>query len=128
MPTYDYGCTNCGHVVEVVHGVNEPGPTVCPECGGLLRKRMSAPAIHFRGTGWAKKDARQAIAARTGKGKSDSSDANDKGKGDSGHSASSASSDSGAKESSPSGGSSSTAGERGGKPSSTAAASTGGED
>lgn len=67
MPTYDYKCTNCGHVVEAVHGVNQPGPTVCPECGGLLRKQMSAPAIHFRGTGWAKKDARQAVAARAGK-------------------------------------------------------------
>jgi putative FmdB family regulatory protein len=67
MPTYDYKCTNCGHVVEVVRGVNEAGPTVCPECGGLLRKQMSAPAIHFRGTGWAKKDARQAVAARAGK-------------------------------------------------------------
>ena len=73
MPTYDYGCTNCGHVIEVVHGVNEAGPTVCPECGGLLRKRLSAPAIHFRGTGWAKKDARQAIAARSAKSTSDSS-------------------------------------------------------
>src|SRR6266542_485682 len=71
MPIYDYGCTNCGHVVEVVHGVHEAGPTVCPECGGLLRKRISPPAIHFRGTGWAKKDARQAIAARSGKGKGD---------------------------------------------------------
>jgi putative FmdB family regulatory protein len=67
MPTYDYKCANCGHVVEVVRGVNEAGPTVCPECGGLLRKQMSAPAIHFRGTGWAKKDARQAVAARAGK-------------------------------------------------------------
>lgn len=60
MPTYDYGCVNCGHVIEVVHGVHDPGPTVCPECGGLLRKRLSPPAIHFRGSGWAKKDARDA--------------------------------------------------------------------
>lgn len=74
MPIYDYGCSNCGHVVEVVHGVHEAGPTVCPNCGGLLRKRLSTPAIHFRGTGWAKKDARAAIAARSGKGASDSAD------------------------------------------------------
>ena len=67
MPIYDYSCANCGHVVEVVHGVHQPGPTVCPECGGLLRKRISPPAIHFRGTGWAKKDARQAAATRAGK-------------------------------------------------------------
>jgi putative FmdB family regulatory protein len=75
MPIYDYSCTNCGHVVEVVHGVHETGPTVCPNCGGLLRKRFSPPAIHFRGTGWAKKDARAAVAKRTGKGgASDSGD------------------------------------------------------
>jgi len=72
MPIYDYGCTNCGHVLEVIHGVHEPGPTVCPECGGLLRKRISPPTIHFRGTGWAKKDARQATEARAAKaGKAD---------------------------------------------------------
>ena len=74
MPIYDYECSNCGHVVEVVHGVHEAGPTVCPNCGGLLRKRLSTPAIHFRGTGWAKKDARAAIAARSGKSPSDSAD------------------------------------------------------
>ncbi len=67
MPIYDYSCANCGHVVEVIHGVHEPRPTVCPECGGLLRKRISSPAIHFRGTGWAKKDARQAAAGRAEK-------------------------------------------------------------
>ena len=74
MPIYDYACTNCGHVVEVVHGVHETGPTVCPNCGGLLRKRLSPPAIHFRGTGWAKKDARAAVASRTGKGRSESAE------------------------------------------------------
>ena len=74
MPIYDYECSNCGHVVEVVHGVHEAGPTACPNCGGLLRKRLSTPAIHFRGTGWAKKDARAAIAARSGKSTSDSAD------------------------------------------------------
>lgn len=67
MPIYDYSCTNCGHVIEVVHGVHETGPTVCPNCGGLLRKRISPPAIHFRGSGWAKKDARDASASRSGR-------------------------------------------------------------
>lgn len=60
MPIYDYVCANCGHVVEAVHGVHDAGPTTCPQCGGLLRKRLSTPAIHFRGSGWAKKDAREA--------------------------------------------------------------------
>jgi putative FmdB family regulatory protein len=99
MPIYDYSCTNCGHVIEVVHGVHESGPTVCPNCGGLLRKRFAPPAIHFRGTGWAKKDARAALASRSGKASSDSGD-KDAGpsKSDSGaKSDSSAKSDSGAK-------------------------------
>jgi putative FmdB family regulatory protein len=64
MPTYDYACVNCGHVIEVVHGVHDTGPTVCPQCGGLLRKRLTSPAIHFRGSGWAKKDARDAAETR----------------------------------------------------------------
>ncbi len=56
MPIYDYVCESCGHVMEVVHGINAPGPTECPECGGTLAKAFAPPAIHFRGSGWAKKD------------------------------------------------------------------------
>ena len=56
MPIYDYVCESCGHVMEVVHGISAAGPTECPECGGVLAKAFAAPAIHFRGSGWAKKD------------------------------------------------------------------------
>ncbi len=58
MPIYDYVCESCGHVMEVSHGIDAMGPTECPECGGLLAKAFAAPAIHFRGSGWAKKDRR----------------------------------------------------------------------
>jgi putative FmdB family regulatory protein len=63
VPTYDYRCTACGREVEVVHGISEPGPSACDSCGGSMRKALSTPAIHFRGGGWAKKDAQ---AARSG--------------------------------------------------------------
>ena len=58
MPTYDYGCSACGHVVEVIHGINEAGPRFCPYCGkeGTMRKAFATPAVHFKGSGWAKKD------------------------------------------------------------------------
>lgn len=56
MPIYDYVCESCGHVMEVSHGIDAKGPTECPECGGNLAKAFAAPAIHFRGSGWAKKD------------------------------------------------------------------------
>ena len=56
MPTYDYVCSSCGHEMEVVHGVHGHGPSTCPECGGPMRKSFTAPAIHFKGSGWAKKE------------------------------------------------------------------------
>lgn len=56
MPTYDYLCPN-GHRFEVVHGVTADGPESCAVCGASpVRKAFSAPSIHFKGSGWAKKD------------------------------------------------------------------------
>ena len=57
MPRYDYRCSSCGLEVEVLHGIYENGPQACDVCGGVMRKALSAPAIHFKGSGWAKKDA-----------------------------------------------------------------------
>ncbi|MEO7663945.1 MAG: zinc ribbon domain-containing protein [Candidatus Limnocylindrales bacterium] len=58
MPIYDYACSVCGQVTEVIHGVYDSGPKLCPACGAenSLRKAINAPAIHYRGSGWAKKD------------------------------------------------------------------------
>jgi putative FmdB family regulatory protein len=65
MPIYDYACSACGQVTEVVHGINDHGPKFCPECGaeGTMTKNFTTPAIHFKGTGWAKKD--RGSSART---------------------------------------------------------------
>jgi putative FmdB family regulatory protein len=64
MPSYDYGCTACGRVFDVMHGVHGSGPERCEVCGGALRKLISAPAVHFKGSGWAGKDARDSGRAR----------------------------------------------------------------
>jgi putative FmdB family regulatory protein len=58
MPVYDYLCTACDHRADILHGINDPGPNFCPSCGaeGTMRKQFAAPAVHFKGTGWAKKD------------------------------------------------------------------------
>lgn len=60
MPLYDYACTRCGRTIEVMHGVHGHGPATCEVCGGPMRKVLSPPAIVFKGSGWAKKDARSA--------------------------------------------------------------------
>ena len=48
----------CDHRADILHGINDPGPRYCPSCGAeaTMRKQFAAPAIHFKGTGWAKKD------------------------------------------------------------------------
>lgn len=58
VPIYDYVCSACGREIEVVHAISASGPERCEACGGPMRKALSAPAIHFKGSGWAKKDAR----------------------------------------------------------------------
>ena len=58
MPTYDYICSNCGKTTEIVHSISGSPPSACPACGaeGTLRKAFNPPTIHFKGSGWAKKD------------------------------------------------------------------------
>ncbi len=58
MPVYEYACTACDHRADILHGINDPGPTFCPSCGseGTMRKLFAPPTIHFKGSGWAKKD------------------------------------------------------------------------
>jgi putative FmdB family regulatory protein len=58
VPIYEYRCTKCGHRTDILHGINQPGPNFCPACGaeGTMRKTISAPSVHFKGSGWAKRD------------------------------------------------------------------------
>lgn len=73
MPIYDYDCAECGRRIEVVHGVHAPGPTHCPNCGGgPLKKAIAAPAVHFKGSGWAKRDRRATVAPGVSKATTDS--------------------------------------------------------
>ena len=66
MPVYEYVCQTCGNDVEVLHGLYESGPGACDVCGGPMRKRLAPPTIVFRGSGWAKKERRDAASAKAG--------------------------------------------------------------
>ena len=79
MPIYDYVCSSCGQVTEVIHGIDAPGPNFCPVCGkeGTLRKSFAAPAVLFKGSGWAKKDRSASSGARAKPGASGSSERGD---------------------------------------------------
>ena len=68
MPAYDYDCAACGRRFEVIHGVHVPGPTSCPLCGsGPVRKAITAAAVHYRGSGWAKKERRSGAGSEASK-------------------------------------------------------------
>jgi putative FmdB family regulatory protein len=52
MPTYEYTCRDCGHTFDIVQKMTDEPLTVCPECGGPLRKVFAVPAIAFKGSGF----------------------------------------------------------------------------
>jgi putative FmdB family regulatory protein len=65
MPLYDYDCSACGRRFEVIHALDAEPPARCPLCGsGPVRKAFAPPAIHFKGSGWAKKERRTAARSR----------------------------------------------------------------
>lgn len=63
LPTYDYKCRSCGHTIEVIHPMQEDGPSTCEVCGGELRRIMHPAGIIFRGSGFYKTDSRSASSA-----------------------------------------------------------------
>lgn len=52
MPIYEYQCTKCRHVCEVLQKAKDKPPRKCPKCGGPVIKLISSPAIQFKGNGW----------------------------------------------------------------------------
>jgi len=57
MPIYEYQCQLCGHQLEIIHKMNDPHATDCPECGESgLKKKVSAAAFRLKGGGWYETD------------------------------------------------------------------------
>jgi putative FmdB family regulatory protein len=52
MPIYEYQCTECREVCEVLQKAKDKPPEKCPKCGGPVIKITSSPAIQFKGSGW----------------------------------------------------------------------------
>jgi putative FmdB family regulatory protein len=51
MPIYEYKCEN-GHVFEAIQKMTDEALTECEECGAPAARVLSAPAIHFKGSGF----------------------------------------------------------------------------
>jgi putative FmdB family regulatory protein len=52
MPIYEYECRKCGAHIEVFQKISDKPPVKCRKCGGRLDRKLSAPAIQFKGSGW----------------------------------------------------------------------------
>ena len=51
MPLYEYECTACHKRTEKIQKFSDPEITVCPKCGGVLERVISAPADLVQGRG-----------------------------------------------------------------------------
>jgi putative FmdB family regulatory protein len=52
VPLYEYECRRCHHRFERIRKFSDPPLRKCPNCRGGIRKLVSAPGIHFKGSGW----------------------------------------------------------------------------
>lgn len=65
MPVYEYRCRACGHEFEIQQAMSDDPLTVCPECGGELRKVFSPVGIAFKGSGFYKTDSGSRSGSKT---------------------------------------------------------------
>ena len=56
MPTYEYLCQACSHRFETWQKMTENPLTICPECGGHIRRVLYPAGIVFKGSGFYKTD------------------------------------------------------------------------
>jgi putative FmdB family regulatory protein len=58
MPMYAYACKDCGHAFDIQQSFSDDSLTVCPECGGALRKKFNSVGVVFKGSGFYRNDSR----------------------------------------------------------------------
>lgn len=52
MPVYEYECGGCQKVFEVQQRLADAPVSVCPDCGGQVRKLISMSSFQLKGGGW----------------------------------------------------------------------------
>ncbi len=113
MPTYQYRCTECDHAFEEFQSFTDDALSVCPVCGGRLRKVFNAVGVVFKGSGFYRNDSRSKSSSSTNGASADAASGSSTGSADSSSSSSESSgssSSSGSSDSSSSATSSSAAG------------------
>ena len=80
MPTYSYRCRACNEAFDIQQAFTDDTLTVCPACGGELRKLFSAVGVSFTGSGFYRNDSRteSKTSSRESSSSSDSNGVKDK--------------------------------------------------
>ena len=73
MPTYSYRCTECGEAFDIQQAFTDDTLTVCPNCGGALRKLFNTVGVTFNGSGFYRTDSRAKPPSEGGSSSSESS-------------------------------------------------------
>ncbi len=58
MPTYSYRCRACSDAFDIHQAFSDDTLTICPACGGELRKVFSPVGVSFTGSGFYRNDSR----------------------------------------------------------------------
>ncbi|HEX2835844.1 MAG TPA: FmdB family zinc ribbon protein [Thermoanaerobaculia bacterium] len=74
MPIYEYQCQSCSERHEIIQKFSDAPLTVCPKCGGEMKKLISSPAIQFKGSGFYKTDYASSSSSSGGSSSSKSSE------------------------------------------------------
>jgi putative FmdB family regulatory protein len=84
MPIYEFACQDCGHEFEKIQSFSDSSTPVCPNCQGVhVQRRLSAPAIHFKGSGWYITDSKTAAKSSATGGAAGSDESKGENKGES---------------------------------------------
>lgn len=67
MPTYEYECDSCDHVMEVFQSMTDKKLRKCPKCGKHKLQRLigSGSGVIFKGSGFYETDYKRSNAATT---------------------------------------------------------------
>ena len=52
MPRYDYYCATCDYQFELRQSFSAATVQECPECGADSNRKIYAPPVIFKGSGW----------------------------------------------------------------------------
>lgn len=66
MPTYSYHCDTGDHDFDIVQRFADDALTVCPDCGGSVRRVIQPVGVVFKGSGWYINDSRKSASSESG--------------------------------------------------------------